>query len=475
MTDGLKALAAEIRRDLARINVPPARWTPPPADGGRHDAVIIGAGQMGLAASFALKRVGIAHTVLDAAPRDGEGPWVTYARMKTLRSPNHLVGPAQDIPSLTFRAYFEALHGANAWETFGKIPNEMWQAYLSFFRDALELPVQSDVRLTAVTPDDGGLALTVVGPDGEKTVRTRRLILATGRDGLGGPNIPSWVPKGDPRFQHSTEAIDFAALAGRRVAVVGNSASAFDNAAEALEAGAGEVHMLMRRPALPVFNRFKLMVHPGHTHGFPALSDEMRLEVLNAGFSTAVAPPHESVARVAGWDNFFLHTGASVRAVAAPTIGLDLGATHLTVDHVILGTGFAVDLSRRPEFAAFCHKTLLWKDRPVPREALGGFANHPYLGRDFSLTPREPGANWVRRIHAFNIGAMASLGLLSGDIPGVGEGASRLGRGLAEALFVEDANWHLSCINAYNDPEIVGDELRAAEHRAQTLALKRAS
>jgi cation diffusion facilitator CzcD-associated flavoprotein CzcO len=55
---------------------------------------IIGAGMAGLAAAFALKRLGISNVRLfDRAPRGCEGPWVTYARMQTLRSPPELTGP----------------------------------------------------------------------------------------------------------------------------------------------------------------------------------------------------------------------------------------------------------------------------------------------------------------------------------------------------------------------------------------------
>ncbi|MEM0906840.1 MAG: NAD(P)/FAD-dependent oxidoreductase [Pseudomonadota bacterium] len=478
MAEGLERLQAEIARDLERIGAPPASWTKPPADDERLDVVVVGAGQMGLAASFALQRNGIArHTVIDAAPRDFEGPWVTYARMKTLRSPNHLVGPAQDIPSLTFRAYYEAQRGADAWASFGKIPNGMWQDYLSFFRDTLGLPVESGVQLVHVTPEGDGLVLDLVEGERRRQLRTRHLVLATGRDGLGGPNLPDWVPADDTRFQHSTQAVDFGALKGKVVAVIGNSASAFDNAAEALEHGAAAVHMLMRRPSLPILNRFKLMVHAGFTKGFPALSDEMRLSVLNTAFSTGIAPPHESVARIADFQNFYLHKGASVRAVRdeGRGIALDTGDTRLAVDHVILGTGFSVDLAERPELSALADKVLLWRDRPMAGEQLGAFGPYPYLGGDFALTARTPDDAWVSRVHAFNIGAMASLGLLSGDIPGVGDGAMRLGRGLAQALFVEEADWHLSCIRSYKDQEISGDELAAAERRAADLGLKAAS
>ena len=40
------------------------------------------------------------------------GPWLTYARMKTLRSPKDFTGPDLDIPSLTYQSWHEARFGA---------------------------------------------------------------------------------------------------------------------------------------------------------------------------------------------------------------------------------------------------------------------------------------------------------------------------------------------------------------------------
>ncbi len=47
--------------------------------------------------------------VLDRSPAGREGPWITYARMDTLRTPKHLSGPELGLPSLSFRAWYEAL------------------------------------------------------------------------------------------------------------------------------------------------------------------------------------------------------------------------------------------------------------------------------------------------------------------------------------------------------------------------------
>jgi len=444
------------------LNLPPANWVPP-RGAGISDVLIVGGGMMGLTASLALMRLGIRnHRLLDAAPAGQEGPWVTYARMITLRSPKHLVGPAQDLPNLTFRAWYTALHGEAGWQALDKIPRGVWMDYLIWFRAVLALPVTNGIAVQSVAPGPDGLI--AVRTDTEGTLLTRRVVLATGRDGLGGLRLPGWVPSPrGPRIRHSAETVDFAALAGKTVAVVGASASAVDNAATALEHGAANVHMLVRRPALPVLNRFKSMTHAGYTFGLPLLDDAMRLRLLRSAAEDAVAPPRDSLLRLAAQPGFRLHLATPVLAVAEDASGvtLRLPKGELRAAMLILGTGFAVDLSMRPELAALAPLVRCWGDA-LPGET-GEYATYPHLGPGFELESREAGeAEWLGRIHAFSIGAIASLGLISGDIPGVGDGARRLAEAIAASLFREDAAAHLAALRAYADPELLGDEVPAA-------------
>ncbi|MES2713766.1 MAG: NAD(P)/FAD-dependent oxidoreductase, partial [Pseudomonadota bacterium] len=344
-----------------------------------------------------------------------------------------------------------------AWEALGKIPRAMWQDYLGWFRTVLGLPVTNGVALTAITPaTEGRVEVTT----SEGVLRTRHLILATGRDGLGGPRIPEWVrlPRG-ARIRHSSEAIDFAALAGKRIAVVGASASAVDNAATALEQGATEAHLLVRRGSIPVLNRFKSMVHPGFTHGMPALDDATRIAFLKSANEGAVAPPRESLMRLSRQPGFRLHLGSPVAEAVddADGVTLTLPGGALRVDMLILGTGFMTDLAMRPELAAIAPEARLWRD--VVKDA-GDFAAHPYLDAGFAFTERRPGAApWLGRVHAFNIAAIANLGLVSGDIPGVSDGARRVAEHIAGALFRADAAAHLAKLRAYEDLELLGDEI----------------
>jgi cation diffusion facilitator CzcD-associated flavoprotein CzcO len=79
----LPALEAALARGLARLDHPPAEWTPElPGPDGRPapDVLIAGAGMNGLAAAFALRRLGIGRIrQVDARPAGQEGPWLEQA------------------------------------------------------------------------------------------------------------------------------------------------------------------------------------------------------------------------------------------------------------------------------------------------------------------------------------------------------------------------------------------------------------
>ncbi|MDQ2736825.1 MAG: SidA/IucD/PvdA family monooxygenase, partial [Pseudomonadota bacterium] len=161
------------------------------------------------------------------------------ARMETLRSPKQLAGPALGIASLTFRAWFEAQFGRDKWDALDKIPRLQWMDYLRWYREVLELPVLNGHRVTDVRPrgnDDSGDAaglveLHVEAYGREQRVWARRIVLATGRAGLGGPQVPAFAQAlSRARWAHSSDDNDYGLLAGLRVGVVGAGASAMDSA-----------------------------------------------------------------------------------------------------------------------------------------------------------------------------------------------------------------------------------------------------
>jgi len=468
----LAALEERLRQDLSWLELPAKSWVPPRVADGKPvvDVVIIGGGMAGLVASGMLKRLGVAnHVVLDKAPAGKEGPWVTFARMRTLRSPKQLTGPAMGLPALTFRAYYEARFGREAWAALDRAPREIWMEYLIWYRKVLALPVRNGVTVDAVLPRaDGMLDLPCTAEGVEETIVARHVVLATGRDGLGGPFVPDIAGNiGRKYWAHTAEDIDFAALRGKRVGVVGAGASAMDNAASALEAGAVRLDMFVRRKELPRINKFTGIGSQGVVHGFAGLPDEWKWRFLHYAMGQQTPPPRPSVLRVSAFGQAHLH-------LESPVSGLEQEGDHIVVttprgryplDFLIFGTGFKIDLSNRPELAAFEKHIRLWRDRfPTPAGmANGELEGSPDLGNAFEFLEREPGAcPTLANIHCFNFPATLSHGKLTGDIPAISEGADRLARGIVRALFVADREKHFADLQAFDTPELLGDEWRDA-------------
>ena len=462
---GLAALEARLRRDLEYLELPAKPWVPERRAEGRPvlDVAIIGAGMAGLAAAAALRLDGVERVqLLDRAPEGQEGPWVTYARMETLRSPKGLAGPALGLPSLTFRAFFEAQHGPAAWEALGKIPRAMWMDYLNWYRRVMALPVRNGVEVTLIRPREDGL----VGLDlarGESLV-CRRVVLASGRDGLGGHVVPEMARGVDRRFwAHAREGIDFEALRGRRVGVVGAGASAMDNAATALEAGAASLHLFVRRPALPRVNKFTGIGSQGVVHGFASLPDEWKWRFLHHAGAAQTPPPRDSTLRVSRHPHAQLHLACPVTGLREKGGGIVVTTPQgeFALDFLIFATGFRVALEERPELARLAPHIRLWRDRFPPAEGQESeeLATSPDLAPDFSFQEKRPGeCPALSRVHAFNYPATLSHGKLTGDIPAISAGAQRLSRAIAAALFVEDREAHFERLVAYDTPELLGDE-----------------
>ncbi|MGO7120176.1 NAD(P)-binding domain-containing protein [Rhizobium johnstonii] len=466
--NNLEALEARLRQDLAWLELPAKSWVPPRIVDGQAvvDVVIIGAGMAGLVASAMLKRLGVAnHIVLDKAPAGSEGPWVTFARMRTLRSPKQLTGPAMGLPALTFRAYYEALHGRDAWVALDRAPRETWMDYLVWYRRVLDLPVRNGVAVDAIRPRADALLDVVCRHDGRsETMIARHVVLATGRDGLGGPFVPSIAHRIERKFwAHTADPVDFAALRGKRVGVVGAGASAMDNAATALEAGAARLDLFVRRTDLPRINKFTGIGSQGVVHGFAGLPDDWKWRFLDYAMRAQTPPPRPSVLRVSAFPQAHLHLGS-------PIDGLQQEGDHIVVttpkgsypvDFLIFGTGFKVELTNRPELAAVASHIRLWRDRfPVPADMRNDeLETSPDLGDAFEFLEAEPDAcPALARIHCFNFPATLSHGKLTGDIPAISEGADRLARGIVRALFVADRERHFADLQAFDTPELLGDE-----------------
>ena len=475
----LAGLEARFRRDLELLTLPPAKdWLEPrvhPQFGPVLDAAIIGAGMAGLAAAFALKCQAVRSLcVFDRAPEGFEGPWATTARMETLRSPPELSGPSFQFASLTFRAWFEAQFGAAEWGKLYRIPRLQWMDYLRWYRRMTDVPVESGTELIDIGGDGELVVLTLRFSYGTRKVAARRVVLANGRDGLGGPYTPEIFRGLDARYvMHSLGAIDFSKLRGKTVGVIGAGSTACDCAAEALEHGAARAAMLVRRADVPRVNKNMGIGSAGFWQGFYSLTDAQKREIVDYVDDQGVPAPRNSMLRCSRNKNFSILPRCVVRAAAVRDgrVLLDTTRGRLTFDRVILATGLAVDWSQRPEFAALKPHVQLWRDHFVPdRDADYAQAEHPYLGPHFEFLPRDHAPDWVNRIHCFNYAATMSHGPISGDIPAISIGAERTARGVVNGLFAEDYQRTWQRLTGWSNPELRGDEYVLDEDVSKFLA-----
>jgi len=420
------------------------------------DALVVGGGMCGQTAAFALLREGVRNIrCMDRAPRGLEGPWATYARMDILRSPKHLTGPDLGVASLTYRAWHEAKFGVEHWEKLHKIARLDWRDYLLWVRDTASLPVENEIEVASVEVQQGFVRSTVNG----KPIYSRKLVLALGRDGSGDlrwPQFETFDPSDrGARVFHSADDIDFKALKGKRIGVLGMGASAFDNAGEALEAGAAAVTMFARRPFMPQVNKSKWTAFRGFQHGYAPLDDARRWRFYTYIFNEQVPPPYESVLRCEKHEGFSLRFSEGWNDISQGErqVNVKTPTRSHSFDAVIVCTGFDVNLLERPEIASFRDAIATWGSRVAPEEArkYPEEARFPYLGDAFQLTGSVEG---LGRVHIFNHGSTLSHGALGGDIPGIEIGAARLAQGIARDLFLEDADLHWQRLQEHNEDEM---------------------
>jgi FAD-dependent urate hydroxylase len=489
--EGLATLEALYRQDLDFLNLPVKKWTTAQttADGQPIvDVLVVGGGMAGIALAIALKHLGVEARLVDQAPADYEGPWDTTARMETLRSGKQLVGPALGFAHLTFRAYFVAQFGVAAWDALDKIPRVQWMDYLRWLKRLNSLEVRNDTKVTLVLPGADGVATVEVqrtstsSPRGEKgegaggapttdvstapaeKLYARHVVLATGRGGLGGPWLPDWAAQIPlERRVHSADVWSGDQCAGKHVVVIGGGSSAMDCAATALEHGAAEVHLLIRRTDLPRVNKSKAAMGPGITHGYLTFSDAWKWRFRHY-MNLHIPPPHGSTLRVSRHRNAFFHFGAPVEKVAVRDDGkvrIDTPKGSMATDFVVFATGYTVDWQQRPEFAPFAAHVLQWKDVYAPPGNLTSkdMSQFPYLGPSFEFREKVDGAcSGLNHIHCFCYPATLSFGAVSGDIPQITDGARMLAQRLAGDLYTEEVGAQFKKVEAFEDAELDGSE-----------------
>ena len=459
----LAELEQRVRFELDCLGYPIRPWTVPRSRDGSnvHDVVIVGGGQSGLSIAFRLMRERITNVrVLDRNPEGREGPWLTFARMNSLRTPKIVTGPDLGIPSLSARAWWHARFGERSWDALNKIPRALWHEYLAWVRQTVGIGVSNDAEVTGIEPLDDLLAVHASVGGIAQTFLARKVVLATGIEGCGRWSIPAAITDALPRdrYAHTADQIDFDALAGKAVVVVGAGASAFDNAATALESGAASVELLVRRTRLPTVNPNRWMEFAGFLRHFGDLDDARKWRFMKLIFDMNQPPPQDTFDRCARHDNFSMRLGCPLEHVRFENDKILVDHTYgtTTADFLIAGTGFTIDLAARPELAGFHDSIACWSDRygPPAGEEHPLLGRYPYLSPSFQFTEKTAGtAPYLANIFSYTFAAMPSLACSAG-ISALKFGVDRIVTGISRGLFVEDADVHLQSLRNYDEQEL---------------------
>lgn len=187
----------------------------------RHDVVVIGAGQSGLAAGQQLARRGIDFVILEANDRVGD---VWRRRYRSLRLYSPAGGDA--LPGLPFPLR------RSAFPTGAQMADYL-EAYVAHHR----LPVRTGVRVTRLRANGAGSAHRFTVETGSGTFHAAQVVVAAGA--FRQPRVPHFAAELDPAIRqwHVHDYRGPEQLASGAVLVVGFGHSGSDLAHEAASAG----------------------------------------------------------------------------------------------------------------------------------------------------------------------------------------------------------------------------------------------
>jgi putative flavoprotein involved in K+ transport len=178
-----------------------------------YDALVIGAGQAGLAAGYHLKQAGLRFAILESGEAPG-GSWPHYYDSLVLFSPAEY----SSLPGMPFPG------DPDHYPTRDEVV-----AYLRKYADTFALPVISGARVATVHRDGDWFRVTTTA--GAMFV-TRSVIAATGS--FGNPYIPDLPGRSEyqGRVLHAFDYREPSPFAGQRIVVVGGANSAVQIAVE---------------------------------------------------------------------------------------------------------------------------------------------------------------------------------------------------------------------------------------------------
>lgn len=210
------------------------------------DVVILGAGQGGLALAANLRLMGVDALILEKSERVGDG-WRKRYHSLVLHDPVW----ADHLPYLPF---------PQSWPIYSA--KDKIADWFEFYAQAMELNVWCSADMKSAAYDEGARTwtLAVQTPEGERTITTRDVVLATGA--AGEPHVPDFP--GRETFggtvYHSSRHRSGGDWSGKKAIVVGACNSGHDIAQDLHEAGADVT--LVQRSSTHIISQ---------EHGIPAI------------------------------------------------------------------------------------------------------------------------------------------------------------------------------------------------------------
>ncbi len=237
------------------------------------------------------------------------------------------------------------------------MPVTLFQDYAQWFQEKYHLqPRASLVRELRKSGE-----LFEVGLENRETLLVENVVVALGFGSF--KNIPEELAKKIPagRCSHTGDTVDFDFLRGRSCLIIGGRQSAYEWAALIRENGGKEIH-ISHRHAVPKFE----------PSDWSWTRDQVRATEQNPGWFRRLPPSEQEAIRQRFWaegrlklepwlapriDKENIHLWPNTTLIGCQELldgrvraSLDNGATF-DVDHIILATGYRVDINRVPYFS----------------------------------------------------------------------------------------------------------------------------
>lgn len=317
------------------------------------DIVIIGAGPYGLSAASFLKAKGFEIHVF-GEPMDFWANMMPQGML--LRSPREASSIADPGAAFTLEAY----ERASSTESRAPIPLKTFVEYGRWFRNHLG-PYVDATPVSLIKREQSHFHIAL---NNGVSMRSRRVVIAAGVGPFRNkPPVFGDLPS--EQSSHCYEGKKIAELAGKRVAVIGAGQSALESAALLFEAGA-DVEVIAKIPALrwigshrwlhqlgiiskALYSKHdvgpvgvsRLVAYPKLVSFIPlTLRDKIRVRAVRPAGAQWLPQRLSAVKITTGRT---VHLAQSIRDEVQ--LKLDDG-TERRVDHVLLGTGYDVDIGR---------------------------------------------------------------------------------------------------------------------------------